>query len=98
MRVLITADPYIPVPPVHYGGIERVIDVLVGELVRRGPDVPLVAHPGSPPPAPPGAVRRAAAHRLPDPDEGAHAGRKHSVARASRCGRGPQLRPARGAA
>jgi glycosyltransferase involved in cell wall biosynthesis len=47
MRVLITADPYIPVPPVHYGGIERVIDVLVGELVRRGHDVTLVAHPGS---------------------------------------------------
>jgi glycosyltransferase involved in cell wall biosynthesis len=47
MRILITADPYIPVPPVHYGGIERVIDVLVGELVRRGHDVTLVAHPGS---------------------------------------------------
>jgi glycosyltransferase involved in cell wall biosynthesis len=51
MRVLITADPYIPVPPVHYGGIERVIDVLVGELVRRGHDVTLVAHPGSRTPA-----------------------------------------------
>ena len=34
MRVLITADPYIPVPPLHYGGIERVIDVLVRELDR----------------------------------------------------------------
>ena len=51
MRVLITADPYIAVPPVHYGGIERVIDVLVGELVRRGHDVTLVAHPGSHTPA-----------------------------------------------
>jgi glycosyltransferase involved in cell wall biosynthesis len=47
MRILITADPYIPVPPVHYGGIERVIDVLVRELVRRGHDVTLVAHPDS---------------------------------------------------
>ncbi len=47
MRVLITADPYIPVPPVHYGGIERVIDVLVRELVRRGHDVTLIAHPDS---------------------------------------------------
>jgi glycosyltransferase involved in cell wall biosynthesis len=47
MRVLITADPYIPVPPVHYGGIERVIDVLVRELVSRGHDVTLVAHPDS---------------------------------------------------
>ena len=51
MRVLITADPYIPVPPLHYGGIERVIDVLVRELVRRGHDVTLVAHPDSRTPA-----------------------------------------------
>ncbi len=51
MRVLITADPYIPVPPVHYGGIERVIDVLVHELVRRGHDVTLVAHSDSRTPA-----------------------------------------------
>jgi glycosyltransferase involved in cell wall biosynthesis len=51
MRVLITADPYIPVPPVHYGGIERVIDVLIRELVRRGHQVTLVAHPGSRTPA-----------------------------------------------
>jgi glycosyltransferase involved in cell wall biosynthesis len=51
MRVLITADPYIPVPPAHYGGIERVIDVLVRELVRRGHDVTLVAHPDSRTPA-----------------------------------------------
>jgi glycosyltransferase involved in cell wall biosynthesis len=51
MRVLITADPYIPVPPVHYGGIERVIDVLVRELIRRGHDVTLVAHPDSHTPA-----------------------------------------------
>jgi glycosyltransferase involved in cell wall biosynthesis len=47
MRILITADPYIPVPPVHYGGIERVIDVLVRELVRRGHSVTLIAHPDS---------------------------------------------------
>ena len=51
MRILITADPYIPVPPIHYGGIERVIDVLVHELVRRGHDVTLVAHPDSRTPA-----------------------------------------------
>jgi glycosyltransferase involved in cell wall biosynthesis len=51
LRILITADPYIPVPPLHYGGIERVIDVLVRELVRRGHDVTLVAHPDSRTPA-----------------------------------------------
>lgn len=47
MRILVTADPYIPVPPTHYGGIERVIDMLVRELSRRGHAVTLVAHPGS---------------------------------------------------
>jgi glycosyltransferase involved in cell wall biosynthesis len=51
MKILITADPYIPVPPVHYGGIERVIDVLVRELLRRGHEVTLVAHPDSRTPA-----------------------------------------------
>jgi glycosyltransferase involved in cell wall biosynthesis len=51
MRILLTADPYIPVPPVHYGGIERVIDLLVRELVRRGHDVTLMAHPDSCTPA-----------------------------------------------
>lgn len=47
MRVLITADPYLPVPPLGYGGIERVVALLVDELVRRGHDVTLVAHPDS---------------------------------------------------
>jgi glycosyltransferase involved in cell wall biosynthesis len=51
MRILITADPYVPVPPVHYGGIERVIDMLVHELAARGHDVTLVAHPDSRTPA-----------------------------------------------
>jgi glycosyltransferase involved in cell wall biosynthesis len=47
MRIAITADPYLPVPPTHYGGIERVIDLLARELSRRGHDVILVAHPES---------------------------------------------------
>jgi glycosyltransferase involved in cell wall biosynthesis len=47
MRVLVTADPYLPVPPAGYGGIERVVALLVDELVRRRHDVTLVAHPGS---------------------------------------------------
>jgi len=47
MHVLLTADPYIPVPPVHYGGIERIIDFHVRELLRRGHEVTLVAHPDS---------------------------------------------------
>ena len=51
LRIVITADPYLPVPPVHYGGIERVIDSLVRGLVARGHTVTLVAHPASQTPA-----------------------------------------------
>ncbi len=47
MRIAVTADPYLPVPPTHYGGIERVIDLLVGELAGRGHEVSLIAHPDS---------------------------------------------------
>jgi glycosyltransferase involved in cell wall biosynthesis len=35
------------VPPTHYGGIERVIDLLARELSSRGHDVTLIAHPDS---------------------------------------------------
>jgi glycosyltransferase involved in cell wall biosynthesis len=45
--VLITVDPYLPVPPRYYGGIERVVDLLVQGLRRRGHRVVLVAHPDS---------------------------------------------------
>ena len=47
MRLLLTADPELPVPPRLYGGIERVVDALVRELIRRGHAVGLVAHPDS---------------------------------------------------
>jgi glycosyltransferase involved in cell wall biosynthesis len=47
LRIAITADPYLPVPPTHYGGIERVIDLLARELSSRGHQVTLIAHPGS---------------------------------------------------
>jgi glycosyltransferase involved in cell wall biosynthesis len=51
MRILMTADPYLPVPPRLEGGIERVVDVLVRGLVRRGHDVTVFAHPASATPA-----------------------------------------------
>jgi glycosyltransferase involved in cell wall biosynthesis len=51
LRVLITADAELPVPPLMYGGIERVIDLLVRELSSRGHEVALVAHRGSQSPA-----------------------------------------------
>jgi glycosyltransferase involved in cell wall biosynthesis len=51
MRVLITVDPEIPVPPKTYGGIERIVDGLVKALRLRGHTVALIAHPDSTCPA-----------------------------------------------
>jgi len=47
MRIAVTADPELPVPPRLYGGIERIIHLLVRGLVSRGHDVTLFAHPDS---------------------------------------------------
>ena len=47
MRILLIMDPLIPVPPRHYGGIERVVADLADELQRRGHEVTLWAAPGS---------------------------------------------------
>lgn len=44
MKIAITADPMIPVPPQLYGGIERIIDMLIRGLTERGHDVTLFAH------------------------------------------------------
>lgn len=44
MRILLTADPELPVPPPLYGGIERIVDALARELTTRGHEVALVAH------------------------------------------------------
>jgi glycosyltransferase involved in cell wall biosynthesis len=46
-----TVDPYIPVPPAGYGGIERVVDMLVRALIQRGHELTLLAHPDSRTPA-----------------------------------------------
>jgi glycosyltransferase involved in cell wall biosynthesis len=47
VRVLLTADAELPVPPPLYGGIERIIDLLVAEYVNAGHEVALVAHAAS---------------------------------------------------
>lgn len=47
MRIAVTADPEIPVPPKLYGGIERIVDMLVRGLVQRDHDVTLFARPDS---------------------------------------------------
>ena len=47
MRILLTADPAIPVPPTGYGGIERIVDGLARRYRELGHAVGLVAHPQS---------------------------------------------------
>lgn len=47
MRVLLLMDPFIKVPPDHYGGIERVVADLADGLTRAGHEVTLWAAPGS---------------------------------------------------
>jgi glycosyltransferase involved in cell wall biosynthesis len=47
MRILLLMDPFIKVPPQHYGGIERVIADLADQLARRGHEVTMWAAPGS---------------------------------------------------
>jgi glycosyltransferase involved in cell wall biosynthesis len=47
MRIALTCDPEIHVPPVHYGGIERIVDMLARGLAARGHDVTLFAHANS---------------------------------------------------
>jgi glycosyltransferase involved in cell wall biosynthesis len=47
MRILLTADPALPVPPEFYGGIERIIATLAEALLSRGHEIGLLAHPQS---------------------------------------------------
>jgi hypothetical protein len=47
VRVLLVMDPYIKVPPAHYGGIERVVADLADGLSRLGHEITLWAAAGS---------------------------------------------------
>jgi glycosyltransferase involved in cell wall biosynthesis len=47
VKIALTADPEIPVPPRLYGGIERIVDMLARGLVAQGHNVTLFAHPES---------------------------------------------------
>ena len=44
MKILVTCDPEIPVPPILYGGIERMVEILVNSYIRLGHDVTLCAN------------------------------------------------------
>lgn len=44
MKILLTADPELPVPPRLYGGIERIVDLLITGLQNLGHEVALVAN------------------------------------------------------
>ena len=45
MKILITVDPEIPVPPTNYGGIERIVDSLVKYYSNQGQQVILISNP-----------------------------------------------------
>jgi glycosyltransferase involved in cell wall biosynthesis len=47
VKILLTADPPIPVPPTGYGGIERIVDALVRHYRGHGHRVGLVSNPHS---------------------------------------------------
>ncbi len=44
MKIAIIADPEIPVPPLLYGGIERIIHMLIEQYMYLGHEVSLFAH------------------------------------------------------
>jgi glycosyltransferase involved in cell wall biosynthesis len=47
MRIALTVDPGLPVPPIHYGGIERIVDLLARGLAAGGHEVTIFADPNS---------------------------------------------------
>ena len=47
MKILIPVDPEIPVPPIHYGGVERLVDGLITAYRKKGHEVYLLANPES---------------------------------------------------
>jgi len=47
MKIILTVDPEIPVPPKHYGGIERIIDMIIPRYQGKGHEVTLFSHPES---------------------------------------------------
>ncbi len=44
MKIAIIVNPLIPVPPKQYGGIERIVFMLIQQLLEYGHDITLFAH------------------------------------------------------
>lgn len=44
MKIALTVDPEIPVPPLYYGGIERIVSMLINEYSAAGHEVTLFAN------------------------------------------------------
>ena len=44
MKIALTVDPEIPVPPIYYGGIERIVSMLIDEYKLAGHEVTLFAN------------------------------------------------------
>jgi len=66
MKILLTVDPEIPVPPALYGGIERIVEGLVHDYVGQGHDVTLCANKDSKVPCRLVGWPGARSQRLPD--------------------------------
>lgn len=47
MKIALISDPEIPVPPLFYGGLERIIDMLIDGYDKLGHEVSLFANPES---------------------------------------------------
>ena len=67
-RLLVVADPIIPVPPSGYGGTERILGYLIEELATRGYPITLIAAKGSRSPGK--LIEMADTRHLPRPSRG----------------------------
>lgn len=47
MKIALTADPFLSIPPRYYGGIERIVDMLIHGLMKRGHQITLFANKSS---------------------------------------------------
>ncbi|MCX6239083.1 MAG: glycosyltransferase [Bacteroidia bacterium] len=47
MKILITVDPELPIPPILYGGVERIVNGLIKEFTLSGNEILLIANKNS---------------------------------------------------